>query len=57
MVIDVGVAEGSTSDGIATDADRGDGTNGIEDFKEQSLVDIGEEVANVKACILEGVGS
>ncbi len=54
VVVDVGVAEGAAGDGIAADADGGDGTHGVEDFVEEAFGDFREEVAHVEGGVLEG---
>ncbi len=54
VVVDVGVAEGATGDGIAADADGGDGTHGVEDFVKEAFGDFREEIAHVEGGGLEG---
>ena len=54
--VDVGVPEGAAGDGVAADADGGDGAYGVEDLKEEALVDIGGKVADVEGCGVEGGG-
>ena len=56
MVVDVGVAQRAAGDGVAAHADGGDRTDGVEDLVEESLVDLGEEVADVQRRGGEGVG-
>ena len=56
MVVHVGIAERAAGDGIATDADGGDGADGVEDFEEEAFVDFGEEVAYVERGGMEGGG-
>jgi hypothetical protein len=51
-VVDVGVTERSTSDGITTDSDGSDGTDHVEDLEKHGLGDARVELANV-----EGSGS
>eukprot|EP00053_Salpingoeca_punica_P016475 m.155780 g.155780 ORF g.155780 m.155780 type:complete len:676 (+) comp16970_c2_seq3:460-2487(+) len=47
--VDVGVAEGAAGDGVAADADRGDGANsGVEALEEHGLVDVRVQVADVE---------
>jgi len=39
MEVDIGISQGTTSDGISTDADGGYGTDSVEDFKKEAFVD------------------
>jgi len=48
MVIHISIPEGATGDGIATDANGGHGSDGVEDFEEEAFVDFWEEVADVE---------
>jgi hypothetical protein len=48
MKVDVGVAERTTSDGVATHANRRHRTDLIEDLKEHAFGDLGSEVTNVE---------
>ena len=57
MVIDVGVAERAAGDGIAADADGGDGSDGVEYFVEGGFVDGGVKVADVERGIDEVGGA
>lgn len=53
VVVDVGVAEGTAGDGVAADADGGDGADGVEYFVEGGFVDGGVEVADVEGGVEE----
>mmetsp|Transcript_6690 Transcript_6690/g.15234 ORF Transcript_6690/g.15234 Transcript_6690/m.15234 type:complete len:558 (-) Transcript_6690:17-1690(-) len=57
VVVHVGVPQRAAGDGIATDADGGDGSDGVEDFEEESFVHFGEEVADVEGGGVEVVGA
>ena len=55
VVVDIGIAERAAGDGVATDANGGNGANGIEDFVEKAFGDFGEEIAYVEGGGVEGV--
>jgi len=48
VVVDVGVAERATGDGVTTDTDGSDLTNGGEELEQHGLGDRGVELTNVK---------
>lgn len=48
MIIHIGIAQRAAGDGIATDANGGDGADGVEDFVEGGFVDGGVEVSYVE---------
>lgn len=52
--VDVGVTKRTASDRIPADANRGNGTDTVEDLIEHSFSDIGLQVANVKGGELSG---
>mmetsp|Transcript_22327 Transcript_22327/g.32827 ORF Transcript_22327/g.32827 Transcript_22327/m.32827 type:complete len:207 (-) Transcript_22327:102-722(-) len=55
MVVDVGISQRATSDGIAAHTDGRHGSDGIEHFKKKSLVHIERKVSDVKRCRMEGL--
>jgi len=55
VVVDVGVAEGATGDGITANTDRSDGTDLREKLEEHSLGDRGVELADVERGRVLGV--
>jgi hypothetical protein len=48
VVVDVRIAEGTAGYRVATDADGGDGSDGVEDFVEEAFVDVWEEISDVQ---------
>jgi hypothetical protein len=57
VVVDVGIAERATGDGITADTDRSDGTNLREELEQHSLSDGGVKLADVERSRVLGVRS
>ena len=53
--VDVGVPERAARHRVTADADRRDGTDGVEELEEKSLRDLGVEVTDVERSSGEGV--
>mmetsp|Transcript_4315 Transcript_4315/g.7659 ORF Transcript_4315/g.7659 Transcript_4315/m.7659 type:complete len:655 (+) Transcript_4315:323-2287(+) len=57
MVVHVGVSQGAASDGITANTDRGNGTDSVEDLKQETLVDIRGKITDVQRRRMEGSGT
>mmetsp|Transcript_13473 Transcript_13473/g.28244 ORF Transcript_13473/g.28244 Transcript_13473/m.28244 type:complete len:200 (+) Transcript_13473:1735-2334(+) len=57
VVVHVGVTKRTTGDGITTDTDGGNRSDGVENLEQKAFIGIGDKITNVQRCRMEGCGT
>mmetsp|Transcript_14923 Transcript_14923/g.37601 ORF Transcript_14923/g.37601 Transcript_14923/m.37601 type:complete len:216 (+) Transcript_14923:1557-2204(+) len=54
MVVHISVTKRTTGDSVTAHTDRSDGSNGVENLKQETLVSIGRQITNIQRRRVEG---